>query len=132
MPDSFHCSLVTPERSVYEGELTYANLPAHDGQLGVMTNRAPMLLKLGVGRLKLIEADGGQTQFVLDGGFAQMRENELTLLSERAFGSDDVTAEQARAELAEAKAMPMADLDQVEARNHAVAVAGEKVAMVGG
>ena len=80
----FHCSLVTPEKAVFEGEVSYANVPAHDGQLGIMPNRAPMLMEIGQGLLRLTLADGSLERYRLEGGFVQMDENRLTLLSERA------------------------------------------------
>jgi len=84
MAKTFQCSLVTPQRQELEGEATYANLPAHDGQLGVMADHAPMLVKLGSGPMRLDMAEGSARRFALDGGFAQMRQNKLILITERA------------------------------------------------
>ncbi len=84
MAKTFTCSLVTPERAVLEAEVSYANLPAHDGQMGVMRDRAAMLVELGKGTLTLDLADGGHKSFALEGGFAQMQNNRLTLLCEKA------------------------------------------------
>ena len=95
MARTFHCSLVTPERAVFEGELTYANIPAHDGQLGVMPNRAPMLMEMGAGLLRLNQPDGSVLRYRVEGGFIQMDENRLTLLSERA---EDATSSRRDAE----------------------------------
>jgi len=82
--EQFQCSLVTPERSVFEGAVTYATLPAHDGQLGVMHNHAPLLVQLGEGRLDLTLPGGTHQRYDLSGGFAQVHANKLTLLSESA------------------------------------------------
>jgi hypothetical protein len=41
---SFQCTVVTPEQQVMDETVTQAILPAHDGQLGVLTNRAPILV----------------------------------------------------------------------------------------
>ncbi len=84
MAKPFHCTVVTPEAEAYDGEVTYANLPAHDGQQGVMAGRAPMVVALGTGRLDLTLDNGSHTKFDLQGGFAQMVDNKLTLLSEKA------------------------------------------------
>ncbi len=89
MADEFHCSLVTPESSLLETEIIYANLPAHDGQIGIMHNRAPLLTKLGKGKLHLELPDGTKRHFHLEGGFAQMCDNQLTLLSEKALDTDN-------------------------------------------
>ena len=84
MAKTFHCSLVTPEAAVFEGEVSYANIPAHNGQLGVLPGRAPMLMQMGQGLLRLNLPDGTLQRYRLEGGFIQMDENRLTLLSERA------------------------------------------------
>lgn len=84
MAKPFHCSLVTPEQAVLETEVTYADLPAHDGQLGIMANHAPLLAQLGKGTLTLTLPDHSKRAYHLEGGFAQMNANRLTLLSEKA------------------------------------------------
>ena len=88
MAKAFHCSLVTPEQSMLEAEATYADVPAHDGQVGFMANHAPALIQLGKGRLTLTLADQSKRVYQLAGGFAQMNANRLTLLSEKAAEAD--------------------------------------------
>ncbi len=89
MEGGFTCSLVTPERAVLDDVVVSANLPAHDGQLGVLRNRAPMLVKLGSGILELKLKEGSRTKrFEISGGFAQMRDNKLSLVSEKAIDLD--------------------------------------------
>ena len=84
MAETFQCTLVTPERAVFDDQVVYANLPAHDGQMGIMSDRAPLVVQLGRGRLDLQLANGSHRRFDLEGGFAQMNNNKLTLLSEKA------------------------------------------------
>lgn len=104
MSTTFRCSIVTPTASVFDGEVSYASFPAWDGQEGMMRGKSPRLTRLGIGSLRL-DTDGGSTEwFVLDGGFAQVQPDQLTLLTERAWTPDDVSAEDAQAELAEANA----------------------------
>ena len=123
MAKTFHCSLVTPEASILEAEAVYAELPVHDGQLGVMIDRAPLLVKLGVGKLRLDLADQAQQWYFVDGGFAQMRGNHLTLLTERAVPADQISSEDAIAAAEQARAI-VADTDEhFEQRQHDLAVA---------
>lgn len=84
MANTFKCSVVTPEASVLEAEVKHANVPAHDGQIGILANHAALVMKLGEGVLTIDLPDGSQQQFQLSGGFGQMRENKLTLISEKA------------------------------------------------
>ena len=83
MPGTITCSLITPEQEVFEKEATYIDLPAHDGQMGFMANRAPLLVKLGTGVLT-VKSDSGQTQVQISGGFAQMKGNTLAILTDKA------------------------------------------------
>ena len=88
MATTFNCALVTPEKAVFEAEATYANLPAFDGQMGVLANRAAVVVQLGSGTLAVQQADGTLRRFAISGGFAQMNKNRLTLLSEKAEDLD--------------------------------------------
>ncbi len=101
---SFQLSVVTPERAVLECEVRSVVFPAHDGQMGILTNRAPLLCQLGVGPLKVDEESRASHVLVIDGGFAQMVENRLTILTESATESSDVDREAAQRALKEAMA----------------------------
>lgn len=83
MPGTITCSLITPEQEVFEKEASYIDLPAHDGQMGFMANRAPLLVKLGEGLLTVTGA-GGETKVQISGGFAQMKGNTLAILTDKA------------------------------------------------
>ena len=82
---TFQCSVVTPEREVLPNcEATAVVFPAHDGEIGILRGRAPLLCRLGTGRMKVRKASGETEYLVIDGGFAQMIDNRLTILSEGA------------------------------------------------
>lgn len=105
---TIHCSLITPDHPVFACDATSVTLHAHDGAIGFLRNRAPMLCKLGVGALTVASTDETRHYF-LDGGFAQMRDNELTILTERAEVAGDIDPAGAESELAQAMAMGGAD-----------------------
>lgn len=84
MAGTFQCTVVTPEAAVFDEQVTYANVPAHDGQIGFMPHRAPILLQLGKGKMTLDLASGGHKAATIDGGFAQMRGDRLTILTDKA------------------------------------------------
>jgi F-type H+-transporting ATPase subunit epsilon len=113
----FRCSIVTPAEAVLDEEVAYASIPAWDGQKGVMHGTSPFLTKLGTGALRLDMSSGAARWFLLDGGFAQMQNDVLTLLTDRAIPSEKIDTREAEAELAEAKARiagTAADLAAVE------------------
>lgn len=104
MPATFRCNIVTPTESVLDDEITYASIPAWDGQLGVMTGQSPLLTRLGYGSLRLDFPEGGSRWFMLDSGFAQVQDGELTLITDQACPAEKLSLQEAEAELAEANA----------------------------
>jgi len=81
---SFKCVIVTPEQQVLDQTVKQVILPAYDGQMGILTGRSPMLVKLGKGPLRVDLATGQHANFSVEGGVAQMKENVLTILTEKA------------------------------------------------
>jgi len=129
---SFQVVVVTPEQQVLDETVTQAILPAHDGQIGILTNRAPLLVKLGQGPMQLDLAGGGKSkQFYVEGGIAQMKDNKLTVLTQVAIPAEQVSAETARAELAEATAARITDQKSFEDRQRRLGRARAMEAMAG-
>ena len=122
MGSELHASVVTPERAVYEGPARFVALPAWDGEIGVMSHRAPLLVKLGVGKLRIdTGAESGEDElvFLIDGGFAEMVDNRLTVLTEDARTPEELDAEAGKAALSEAKALNGGSDAEVEHRERA-------------
>jgi F-type H+-transporting ATPase subunit epsilon len=113
--DTFHCSVITPERAVLEADATFVAFPAHDGEVGILPGRAPLLFKMGAGELRVESPQGNQVLFV-DGGFAQMVEDRLTLLTEAARKIEEIDPAAVEKQLAEAHAMPMKTDAEFKAR----------------
>jgi F-type H+-transporting ATPase subunit epsilon len=113
--DTFHCSVITPERAMLEAEATFVAFPAHDGEVGILAHRAPLLFKMGAGELRVESPQGNQVLFV-DGGFAQMVENRLTLLTEVAKRIEEIKPADVERQLAEAHGMPMTTDAEFKAR----------------
>jgi F-type H+-transporting ATPase subunit epsilon len=116
--NTFHCSVVTPSEAVFEEEVRYVSFPAWDGQLGVMDGRSPLLTRLGIGPMRIDPAEGTSRWFFVDGGFAQVHEGVLTILTEHAQPAEGLSAKEAEAALADANARAVAggeDRARVEA-----------------
>lgn len=117
---TFQCTAVTPEGSVLETEATSAIFPAYDGELGVLPNHAPLLTKLGIGVLQVITAEGERREIYIDGGFVQMVDNKLTLLTEKAKPVEELTGAEAEKAMETARGFGVAVTDdEVEARDKA-------------
>ena len=81
--------VITPERQVLEASADAVVIPAHDGELGVLRDRAPVLCELGIGQLRYTQA-GVPRRVFIDGGFI---ENHVTVLTSRALPADQITKE---------------------------------------
>lgn len=103
--DTFHCSVITPERAVLEADATFVAFPAHDGEVGILKDRAPLLFKMGTGLLR-VETPEGNHAFFVDGGFAQMVDNRLTLLTEQARPASEIDRAAVDRAREEARTMP--------------------------
>ena len=75
-------SVISPEAVLYEGTTDSVVAPAHDGEVGILTGHAPMMALLGKGVLRL-GGDGGE-RFNVDGGFLQVVDNTVRVVTEKA------------------------------------------------
>lgn len=117
--ETFQCSIITPERVVLETPATFVAFPAHDGEVGILPHRAPLVYKLGIGSLR-VETPSGEHRFYIDSGFAQMINNKLAILTEQARKTTEIDAAAAEKALAEAKSIRGGDIKAQEARDLAI------------
>jgi F0F1-type ATP synthase, epsilon subunit (mitochondrial delta subunit) len=75
-------SVISPEAVLYQGETTSVVAPAYDGEVGILTGHAPMMALLGKGVLRL--GDAGGRKFNVEGGFLQVVDNTVRVVTEKA------------------------------------------------
>src|SRR3954447_13404953 len=83
------CVVVTPEKAVIDEPAEFVALPMFDGELGVLPGRAPLIGRLGAGELRLRQ-HGAVRRLFVDGGFAQVRSDVVTVLTPRALSADEI------------------------------------------
>jgi F-type H+-transporting ATPase subunit epsilon len=82
-PASLHVIVISPERTIYDGVAESVIAPAWDGELGILRGHAPLMALLGEGDVRV--RNGGKTEhFHVEGGFLQVVDDVVTVLSERA------------------------------------------------
>jgi F-type H+-transporting ATPase subunit epsilon len=74
-------SVISPEASLFEGEATSVVAPAFDGEVGILTGHAPMMTLLGKGELRI--EGGNARRFTIEGGFLQVVQNQVRVVTER-------------------------------------------------
>ena len=128
LSNTFQCKIVTPTAEAYSGEATYASFPAWDGQYGMMKGLSPLLSTLAAGTLRIDTQEGSQ-KFLIEGGFAHVDGENLTLVTEGAIPAEELDLTEAEAELAEASARVTTDSADRKAVERDQRVAMAKVAL---
>ncbi len=90
-------------------------MPAFDGLVGILHQRAPLLAKLGTGILRL-DTTAGVQQFLVIGGYAQMKGEELTILTTEAIPAAQINEQVLAAEQAKLAAVQGTDTPSLEQR----------------
>lgn len=112
--DRLQCVVVTPERTLFDELVDFVALPLYDGELGVLPGRTPLIGRLGYGELRT-RAGAATRRYFVDGGFAQVRDDVVTVLTNRAIPAAEVDGAAAARELEHAQARrAVTDLEQAE------------------
>ena len=111
--------VVTPERTEVDRVVDSAVLPMYDGELGIQTGRAPLIGRLGYGEMRLQTA-GGTEAFFVDGGFAQVENNVVSVLTARALPAKSISVDAARNELTAELEAPSSTPEQQKLKAAAV------------
>jgi F-type H+-transporting ATPase subunit epsilon len=117
---ALRCVVVTPERALLDQEADFVALPMFDGELGVLPGRAPLIGRLGYGELRVRKGQETRRYFV-DGGFVEVRDNAVSVLTARALKPEEINVEAARQALssAEPAATPAAQEARLKAQERA-------------
>ena len=98
-------AVVTPEKTEIETEADSLVLPMFDGEMGILPGRAAMIGRLGYGTLRVRNGDQVERYFV-DGGFAQIERNVVSILTARAMPTTEIDVAAAEQALEAASKMP--------------------------
>ena len=112
--------VVTPEQTVLDEATDFVALPLFDGELGVAPGHAPMIGRLGYGELRVGHESGAQ-RFYVDGGFVQVADNVVSVLTNRALGAAKLDEGAIAESIRHALSQKAAGEDQVGRRDRAIA-----------
>ena len=82
MAGTFTLAILTPERSVFAGEVEYCQVPGTEGYLGVLPHHAALVTALQPGTLTLRRSGGGEERWTVTGGFFEVSDNQATVLAD--------------------------------------------------
>ena len=114
--DKLRLIVVTPERTLLDEPVAALRFPLYDGDIGILPGRLPLIGRLGSGELR-ITATSGDSSYFVDGGFVKVVGPTVTLLTNRAILSSELTVADAEKALAAANARVAKTDEEVEAKS---------------
>lgn len=116
------CIVVTPERTVFDRPAEFVALTLYDGEIGIEPKHAPMIGRLGFGEMRVVE-QGKTDHYYVDGGFVEVIDDVVSVLTRRAIPAAEIDAEVAEEHLSAARAKKATIPETVQIRNQAIAQA---------
>ena len=100
-----NCVVVTPEETALEQTASFIVLPLFDGEIGIGPGHSPLIGRLGFGEMRLNDGNN-VSRYYVDGGFVQVTDNTVSVLTGRAIPAGEVNLDAARKQLEQAKQKP--------------------------
>jgi F-type H+-transporting ATPase subunit epsilon len=124
--------VVTPEREVWVGQASEVIAHGVDGDVGILTGHAPLLVQLAIGPLQVQQEDGTWLRAVVDGGFLHVSTEEgasrVDVLASNAQLQDEMDVDAVRRRLDELRSSAT---DEDEDAKNEIARAEARIALAG-
>jgi F-type H+-transporting ATPase subunit epsilon len=95
---SLNVRVITPDQTVWDAPADEVILPSSTGQVGILSDHAPLLTALDIGVMRL-KTDGNWASIVLMEGFAEVEDNKVTILCNGAEEGSSIDPKTAQEEL---------------------------------
>ncbi len=96
MADNIFLEVVTPQKAVVSEEAQIVVAPGSEGEFGVLYGHTTFLTSLKVGTLRYKDASGKERYLFVNGGFAEVLPNKVTLLAESAERRAEINVDRAK------------------------------------
>ncbi len=95
---SLNARVITPDKVVWDAVVEELILPSSTGQIGILSDHAPLLTALDIGVMRL-KSDAGWSSIVVMEGFAEVEDNKVTILCNGAEEGSSIDVKTAQEEL---------------------------------
>lgn len=123
------CVVVTPEKTVVDAQVEFVALPLYDGEIGIAPGHSPMIGRVGHGEMRLRDASGTRS-FYVDGGFVQVADGVVSVLTNKALPASAIVASEAEMLLAKSQSMSARSPELMAIRDRMAAQARGQLRMV--
>lgn len=124
-----HVSIVTPENTIFDSNVDSVVVPMLDGELGILADHAPMIGRLGPGELRINNQGSPVQRFYVDGGFVQIADNNVSVLTGVSMPASQIDLAKAKADLEQAQVQSANKPELVELKRKAIAQATAQIKM---
>lgn len=77
-----YLDIITPQKSIFSGEVVLIKLPGAEGSFELLNNHAPIVAVLKEGEVKIKDKESHFTYFPLKGGIVECSKNKVIILAE--------------------------------------------------
>jgi F-type H+-transporting ATPase subunit epsilon len=114
------CIVVTPERTVRDEPAEFVAVTLFDGELGIAPGHTPLLGRLGFGEMRITRSEHTD-RFYIEGGFVEVLDDAVTVLTPRAISAEKIDVEIAEEQLRSALAKEAHTPELMAVRQRAIA-----------
>jgi len=118
--------VVTPEATLVDDTADFVALPLFDGEIGIAPSHSPLIGRLGFGELRIERGDNERRLYV-DGGFVQVADDIISVLTNKAVDVKDLDAATAQAQLEAAMKLPANTDELLAIRDRTIAQARAQI-----
>ena len=93
----FKLEVITPQRSVFSGEVEGLTAPGVSGSFQVLRNHAPILASIGIGEVKILDQTVNELVYSTSGGFVEVNRNVASFLADATEAMNQIDVGRARA-----------------------------------
>lgn len=132
MDKLLHLEIVSPQKSIFKGQVESVTVPGTKGEFQVLYNHIDLVSTLATGRIKILNDKKEEIYFASSGGVIEVRKNKITILAEEIFAREEIDINSVSSELESAKSKllePKSDKDDaffaIEKAKNKLRIAGK-------
>lgn len=101
--NTFQVDIVTPSKTVFEGNVKSITIPGTKGSFQVLYNHAPLISSFEIGQIKIEGEDGEMKKYATSGGTVEVMNNKVIVLAETFESPEEIDVSRAESALDRAK-----------------------------
>ena len=90
MAEKLRLKIITPDRLVFDGEVSELVAPGQMGEFGVLPGHVPFLSVLFPGRLRFKTEESGENTLIIHGGLADVKDDTVSILTDQSEDPEEV------------------------------------------